>query len=102
MASNISHYESEEEIAKKTVVVKKRMQKRDRQWTMEKIYSSAKEALEFIDLKKHGVFIIKIRLRMATKVIIDAIKLNLETLSVHQVYIYYSTVAAKMCFCLEP
>jgi uncharacterized protein YfcZ (UPF0381/DUF406 family) len=56
MASNISHCESEEEIAKKTVVVKKRMQKRDRHWTMEKIYSSAKEALEFIDSEKTWSF----------------------------------------------
>ena len=36
MVSNIPYYESEEELAETTVLVKKRKQKRDRQWRMEK------------------------------------------------------------------
>jgi hypothetical protein len=39
---------------------------------------------------------------MATKATICEINLNLEVISVHQVYISYLTVATKMCFCLEP
>jgi hypothetical protein len=39
---------------------------------------------------------------MATKATIGEINLNLEVISVHQVYISYLTVATKMCFCLEP
>jgi hypothetical protein len=39
---------------------------------------------------------------MTTKATIGEINLNLEVISVHQVYISYLTVATNICFCLEP
>jgi hypothetical protein len=41
-------------------------------------------------------------MRIATKATMDKINLNLEVISVHQVYISYLTVATKICLCLEP
>jgi hypothetical protein len=102
MVSNLPNYESEEEVAERTVLVKKRKQIRDRQWRMEKIYSSANEALEFIDSENTWSFHYKNKTEDGNK---SYYRCNKPKLRDDQcplgIYLLFDC-ATTMCFCLEP